>query len=70
MQQHPSDEAAGWHATQDLFRELRRIMQEASGPEDSLSQLVAMIASYFSAEVCSLYVLGDDGTFVLPPEAG
>ena len=70
MQQHPPDEAAGWHATQDLFRELRRIMQEASGPEDSLSQLVAMIADYFGAEVCSLYVGADEQPLTLAATRG
>ena len=55
---------------QALVAALRRIMRAGANPDDSLMELVALIAGHFSAEVCSLYMLADDGTLVLTATRG
>ncbi len=48
-----------------LLRRLREAMAEPVGPQARLDRIVVLIASNMVAEVCSVYVLRDDGNLEL-----
>ena len=48
-----------------LLRRLREIMAEPLEPQDRLDKIVRLIAANMVAEVCSVYVLRDDGVLEL-----
>ncbi len=48
-----------------LLRQLREVMAEALGSQDRLDKIVELIAVNMHADVCSFYVLRDDGALEL-----
>lgn len=48
-----------------LLRQLRETMAETLGSQDRLDKIVDLIAANMSADVCSFYVLRDDGALEL-----
>ena len=48
-----------------LLRQLREVMAEALGSQDRLNKIVELIAVNMHADVCSFYVLRDDGALEL-----
>lgn len=48
-----------------LLRELRQTMADAMGAQDRLDKIVKLIADNMRADVCSFYVLRDDGALEL-----
>jgi len=48
-----------------LLRRLREVMAEPVSAQDRLDKVVVLIAANMVAEVCSVYVLGVDGTLEL-----
>jgi phosphotransferase system enzyme I (PtsP) len=48
-----------------LLRQLREVMAEPLGPQSRLDKIVNLIAENMQADVCSFYVLRDDGALEL-----
>ncbi|MGV3652478.1 MAG: phosphoenolpyruvate--protein phosphotransferase [Devosia sp.] len=48
-----------------LLRQLRQTMAEPLGPQERLDKIVGLIAENMRADVCSFYVLRDDGALEL-----
>ena len=48
-----------------LLRQLRETMAEPLGPQPRLDKIVSLIAENMHTDVCSFYVLRDDGALEL-----
>ena len=53
-----------------LLRHLREIMAESVGPQERLDKIAQLIAQNMVSDVCSIYVIQDDGTLELYATVG
>lgn len=70
LETSPRLDSENWVGSRDLLRRLRTIMQDAGAIQERLNQIVALIAGYLSAEVCSIYATADGSVFELRATKG